>query len=282
VPLDQHDWPLGSGSVDPTPWRGSGGTSSPMPATGRAALTHPGTGRIERGGWQTVAAWRSPDGQASPVAMMVASTAEVLTQLGNTYTAGGPTGGSGVRSELAGALRVTYGLGAVLRTFEADMRPGSYQLPPCDLAQVEAQLFGHSASPVAVEVSGALVAGLQPMPSRFTSSQRLTMFGGRWEGDDLDGRANHYTDAPPATARWVSMASSEVWFPDEGNGYALMYKQPRAGLFMLHDYTRRLFIGQPGQVSELLDHAPYAVNLITAAAVDAAGVQVLLRFYLEV
>jgi hypothetical protein len=255
---------------------------APTPSTGRATLTHPGGGAVERStNWVPLASWRSPSGQASPVACMINSSAEVWTQLGNSHTAGAaPGGGSGVRSELAGCLRVTYGLGAVLRTFEADIRPGSYQLPPCDLATLEAQLFGHSAAPVAVEVSGALVGGLQPQPGRFTSSQRLTMFTGRWLLDDKDGMPNYYTDTPPPIARWVSMSCAEVSFPEEAaDGLAFFYAQPPAGLYMAHDYGRRIFIGQPGQVSELIDRSPYTVQFVGSAD---GGVRVALRFYLEI
>lgn len=278
---DYSNWPLGSGSVDPTPWQGPGSQMTPMPSTGRAALTHPGGGAVARSNWAPLASWRSPSGEASPVACMINSSAEVWTQLGNSITAGTAFGGgSGVRGELAGCLRVTYGLGAVLRTFEADIRPGSFQLPPCDLATIEAQLFGHSDAPVTVEVSGALVGGVQPQPSRFTASQRLTMFTGRWELDDFEGKPNHYTDSPPAIARWVSMSSAEVSFPEEAaDGRAFLYAQPPAGLYMFHDYGRRIFIGQPGQVSEMIDHSPYTVQFLGSAD---GGVRVLLRFYLEI
>lgn len=249
-----QEWALGSGSVDPTPWPGP---SSAGAASGIAQLTHPGTGDVARGAWTNVAAWRGA--QASPVSVLVGTSREAMTQ-----GRGGATEVTGVVS-LGGILRFTFGLGAALRTVEADLRAGSYQLPPCDYCTLDAMLWKRSAAPIQAQVNGAIVPGFLPNPSRLTNTVQLTIF-----------QAESYTDAVPAGARWVALGGGNPTGIG-GAGPILSYRQGAAGLYLRHDYAAGVFLGQPGVPTELLNTAAWVV-----ANEGPVSVDVTLRFFLEV
>lgn len=248
------DWPLGSGSVDDTPWPGP---SSAGAASGLAQLTHPGGGDVARGAWTNVAAWRGES--AKPVTVLVGTSREAMTQ-----GRGGSTEASGVFS-LGGILRFTYGMGAALRTLEADLRKGSYQLPPCDYVTLDAMLWKRSVAALSVQVSGAIVPGYFPNASRLTNTVELTIA----QGDT-------YQDTPPAGARWVALAGGA---PSGigGTDPILTYSQSPAGIYMRHDYAAGVFLGQPGQPVELLNSADFIV-----ANEGTVSKQCVLRFFLEV
>lgn len=74
-----------------------------------------------------------------------------------------------------GALKVQYGAGSATRTVVADIRSGSFQLPPCKWAKVSARFYNLNLvdNSVARVVSASLAPGL-------TSSSSMLRFSGVW------------------------------------------------------------------------------------------------------
>lgn len=108
-----------------------------------------------------------------------------------------------------GALIVTYGSGGTERRLVCDLRGGSYAIPPCETARVEAVVWQDGVSLEGFSVSATFVDGAFPSPSRFThtyAAQKSTD-AGLYEG------LNYFSLTIPDGARWMQLwasSSSEV------------------------------------------------------------------------
>lgn len=268
-----RQWPLGQGSVDEEPWPGASSAPEgvPPPVSGyvelRAAnatstVTRPLSG-------QQVCAWRSDRG-AHPLALLLsvdsglsavptspyAADLALASQLSGTALGAPP-------SVRAGVLRITYGVGACVRVLEADLQSGSYQLPPCDYAVVEAYLYCANVGVMLARVAASLVPGLAPNPARLVATWTPYVAGG-----------GQLSERTPFGARWVSLAGGDA--SGIGAGQAKLRLWQPAGLVILQDWTTGYFVGLPSQPIELSSRGQITVTNDGAAATYAT-----VRLYLE-
>jgi hypothetical protein len=282
--------PLGSGSVDPTPYQGAGGAdlfnvaqlrgaAPPNVASGRSSLILLDDVPTPRPlAYVGICSWRSNAGPL-PVSVLVGvdsrlgvssaapyvTDRQVLSQLtGGALFAWVIVEGHPVPvPPLAGTLRLTYGIGSSIKILEADIRAGSYQLPPCDQANLDAFVF--LSGPCNFDVLGGIVPGVLPTPSRFTASVRLRL-----------EPAQSYSVPVPLGARWVAMAGGDPTGTGVGQP-VLQAKQGASSVFLLHDYQTGSFLSQPGQPVEIFNREDVVVT--NAGPAEAF---VTIRFFLEV
>lgn len=76
---------------------------------------------------------------------------------------------------IGGQLLLTYGAGAAVRRLVCDLKSGTYQLPPCESARVEALVFSQGPWTRELIVGGALVEGWVPQPARFTYTYQVAL-----------------------------------------------------------------------------------------------------------
>jgi hypothetical protein len=277
--------PLGSGSVDPSPYGGgedaNGGYAARggnvNVASGRANLTNnflsdrPLT-------YTNVCSWTTQGGPM-PVSLLVGvdsrqgvtienpyvTELQVLSQVAgaNLFPYVIEEGQPVPAPPLGGVLRVTYGIGTSVKVLEADIRAGSYQLPPCDRAQLDAFLWLFGAADF--DLIGGIVPGVLPTPSRFTASARLRIPAGESK-----------TIYVPLGARWMAMAGGNPTGTGLGQPI-LVAKQGESSVFLLHDYQTGSFLSQPGQPVELFNRENV---VISNGGPDLA--YVIVRFFLEV
>jgi hypothetical protein len=283
---DDQDWPLGQGSA----WRPQqGGSGAPPPVSGRTVLTLPNSLTERPLAWTNVCLWRSQQGPHPLVLLVTARRTDVVPNLDHTFgdevslstqLSGKPIGAARiddaeVRGDQrgAGVLRVTYGIGNALRVLEVDIRPGSYQLPPCDYASVDA--YAYLWGPYSIEVGASIVPGVTDTPARFTST--LTAFV---PDDEL------VTEPVPYGARWVTMFGGCPSALGEAGQPILALAQRSTGLLILHDYETPAFLHPPGQAAELPSREPILVMLRQGGFAvrdpgDTHGGTVVIKFYLE-
>lgn len=174
----------------------------------------------------------------------------------------GNAGGVGSLNS-GGVLRITYGMGSAVRVLDADLRGGSYQLPPCTTCTVEAFMFGNGPNGP-VDVSASLVPGHVQSPARFVHSFTTQLAAGAFVFEKV-----------PYAARWVSMVGGDP--TNVGAGQPILtLKQGTTGPFLLHDYTNSVFLSTPGQPVELANRGDIKVMNLGLATVTAT-----VRFFLE-
>lgn len=263
---DDHDvWPLGSGSVDEEPWKG--GVLDVPAASGTVTLSQGNTTTARPPQASGVLAWRSTKGPMNVVlivdvaAMLGSSAANPYAQEQLLFTQLSGLN-MGTVQQPAGVLRIAYGYGTTLRTIEADMRSGSFQLPPCDVVTVDAYIFG--LGPITAKVSAAVVPGRIPNGARFTSTWKPTL-----------NAAASASEPVPFGARWVALAGGAA-SGIGANQPIFSLSQAGGGVYLLHDFVNGVFVSQPGQPVELVSRG--AVTILNGGNAAAAGH---VKFFLE-
>lgn len=259
---------------------GSGGGGPLLPdvqpsllASGQVLLTTP-TGTTARRDFSQIVRWLADDRYPSALALIV-------DVRGGTPTAANPFAGqtsylaqgAGERAApsaavSAGILQIAYGSGSALRTLEADLRSGSYQLPSCTSCTVSAQLY--QGGPSSVTVSAALV----PSPAaiaggRLLNSIRLELAAGA-----------SAVLAVPFGARWVSVLGGGATAIGSGQPRVTLYEDAatRGGAAIIQDYAAGAFVGDPGAMVELSGTR----SSVTITNEGAATARFTVRFGLEI
>lgn len=102
-----------------------------------------------------------------------------------------------------GQIVLKYGAGAAARTIVMDLKPGSYQLPPCEAARCEVSAWSapNAGREAEIKVSACFVEGVLPAsPARPVYSYQVTVVGG--------GYGNNRQMRVPPGARWVQLCTS--------------------------------------------------------------------------
>ena len=98
----------------------------------------------------------------------------------------------------SGALLIEYGAGAAVNYLIADLKSGSYALPPCDYAQVSARVWHPHATLgdqcPAVSLAATLLVGQHKNPARLTCSYMGVL-----------AASSSFVGAIPQCARWVDL-----------------------------------------------------------------------------
>ena len=158
----------------------------------------------------------------------------------------------GTGTETGGVIRLTYGAANVQRVVELDMRAGTYQLPPCALATVDAFLYLNG--PRTVNIAAALVPGTVDTPTRATNTLRTTLVAGATAAIQV-----------PFGARWVSLSGGGP--TNIGASQPAVSLAQTSGPLILQDYANGNFTAGPGALVELASRADLTLsNLGTAAA----------------
>jgi hypothetical protein len=236
-------------------------------ASGRLTLTQGAITTARPASAQGLLEWHSEHG-ATPVALIV----DIASLLG--ATAANPYQDEqllfsqlsglqlGTTPQPAGALRVRFGLGSTIRTLEADLRGGSFQLPPCEFVNVAAFIFG--LGPINVQVSAAVVPGVVSSAARFTSTFKPTL-----------APLGSVTEEIPFGARWVALSGGAPTGIGAGQPNFTL-SQAGGGIYLSHNFVDGIFISQPGQPVELVSRG--AVTLLNNGAAAAAAH---VKFFLE-
>lgn len=172
-------------------------------------------------------------------------------------------------NDQGGALIVTYGAGGTERRLVCDLRPGSYALPPCESARVEALVWSRSFPFAgAFSVSATFVPGSFAAPSRFTHTyegisarygQGSTVYEGEFDAELV----------VPDGARWLTVWQS----PMMSDTMTPLRLQFSGGSRVVYDYAAG---NAPLDPLELP-----AASMVTVRHEIASGKSVSVRFYLE-
>jgi hypothetical protein len=115
----------------------------------------------------------------------------------------GGDGAQGIDIGPCGVVLLEYGAGGARNYAVADLRPGSYALPPCEFAQVSISGFHPTATPSdpmpSLDVAGTLLEGQHKHAARLTASLVGMVAGG-----------DSYIAEIPAQARWVDVEGGAV------------------------------------------------------------------------
>jgi len=113
---------------------------------------------------------------------------------------------SGMAIGPTGIVAIEYGSGSALNRIFADLRPGTYALPPCEFARASIIAFHPNASfsdgLPGFSVAGTLFEGQHKNPARLTSTLIAT----------VDASQN-FAAVVPAQARWVDIEGGNVQAP---------------------------------------------------------------------
>ena len=165
-----------------------------------------------------------------------------------------------------GRLVIRYGVGACTRQLIADLRSGTYQLPPCEFATVDVI----ASSLDRISVSAAMAEGWVPQPARLTHTFLMNL------GIGYAGAL-----AYPDGARWVTIMTSAQQ-TGAGNPHFLFYAGTSGGnvapLIRQDFATEEFFPPSPGphELAPMMGDARWGYSNEGAGAIKVA-----VRFYLE-
>lgn len=227
------------------------GGMSPPPAktrpgalSGQAVITSAiGTIARPQNGTQVVR-WMTDDELAVPLVVHVdvrgpnpnTASAPFASQV--AYMAGADGAGATTTRGL-GVLRFTYGVGNAVRVIDADLKTGTYQLPPSSSCTVEAFLYGYFGSATRVTVSAAVAPGLTHFPTRPFNTIPVTLNAG----------LSQLIQAPFG-ARWVGLAGGVATGVGAGQPH-LVLTTGGIGPAIVQDWTTGTFVGAPNAMVEL-------------------------------
>lgn len=247
---------------------GASGKSVPKPPSGTAHLDLPAGNTPRPSSGAQLARWLAEDDQAVPLVVLVdvkgstaATAASPFAQQVHLCAQGSGTAqGSG--SETGGVLRISYGVGNVLRTVEADLRGGCYQLPPCSVAWVEAFLWLNG--PRTIDVTAAIAPGTTDSPARLVNTVRTTL-----------AVAASATEHVPFGARWMSVSGGNATNIGAGQP-AFSVQQGTRGPLLLQDWVNGNLTAGPGVAVELANR-----DDITISNLGTTSIVLSTRFLLE-
>lgn len=257
-----------SGGGARSPARSSSGKPLPKPPSGTSHLDLPAGNTPRPSSGAQLARWLADDDQAVPLVVLVdvkgttaaTSASPFAQQVHLLAQASGTAQGSG--SETGGVLRISYGVGNVLRVVEADLRGGCYQLPPCSSAWVEAFLWLNG--PRTVDVAAAIAPGTTDSPARLVNSFRTTLAVGATA-----------TEHVPFGARWLAVSGGNP--TNIGSGQpAFSVQQGTRGPLILQDWVNGNFTAGPNTAVELANR-----DDLTLTNLGTTSIVLTTRFLLE-
>jgi hypothetical protein len=168
-----------------------------------------------------------------------------------------------------GAMVITYGTGATERRIVCDLKSGSYVLPPCESARMEAIFWQPSPVDWGFTVTGAFVEGSFAAPSRFTHSY-MDLAAINTQSSSIDG-LHSFDLTVPDGARWIQVWQSLGMATEQSNVRVYLDRGARVD----YDYIAGSAPLDPIELPTARD------GEVTVMHLSQDGRRVCVRFYLE-